>query len=242
MLRITCYVSRSTLVLAESASKMAEGSGHLVDDGVDPETEGIRIIYTDSNERIKQNHVYTHVESVGQLAENSCAILDQFNATEFTVSVLEGRMDSVRNPERILGSNTEKPHITTVPALQSLDNGRGFRKHDTATIMRNGFRGATKKLLGTNRILRGDCEATVPIGQRSVFACAGKNNQGLKQVMSKFSPAWALNFSVARDAEREPNLLVNTIAWWPCASVSILKLLANMRRVLPPLCDLKSCC
>ena len=106
---------------------MAEGSGHFVDDGADPETEGIRIIYTDSNERIKQNHVYTHVESVGQLAENSAAVLDQFNATEFVVSILEGRMDGVRNPERILGANSDKPHITTVRALQILDNGRGFR-------------------------------------------------------------------------------------------------------------------
>lgn len=29
----------------------------------------------------------------------------------------------------------------------------------------------------------------------------GKNNQGLKQVCSKFSPAWALHFSVSQDTE-----------------------------------------
>lgn len=140
---------------------MAGTSGVHVEDGIDLETEGGRIVQTDSNERIKQSHVYTHVESVGQLAENSAAILDQFNATEFTVSILEGRMDSVKNPERIVGSSTDKPHIRIVSALQVLDNGRGFRKVHTAAIMRNGFRGVTRKLYGTTRTLPHVSETSV---------------------------------------------------------------------------------
>ena len=133
---------------------MAASSSNLLLD--DPEAhEGCRIIYTDSNERIKQRHVYTYVESVGQLSENSASILNQFNATEFTVSILDGRMDSVRNPERIVGAASDKPHITTVPALQAVDNGRGFRKLNTETIMRNGFRGALEiqKLFGTTTLV-----------------------------------------------------------------------------------------
>lgn len=159
---------------------MAEGSSHYVDDdGLDPETEGMRLVYTDSNERIKQNHVYTHVESVGQLAENSAAILDQFNATEFTVSIPEGRMNGVRNPERILGANSDKPHVTTVLAMQVLDNGRGFRKLNAATIMRNGYRGHIKKLFGTNKCRDHDCEALVhsAIGHKAYSRVQGKTTK-----------------------------------------------------------------
>ena len=42
----------------------------------------------------------------------------------------------------------------------------------------------------------------------SIFVCAGKNNQGLKQVMAKFSPAWALLFSIACDPEGMPRRFV----------------------------------
>lgn len=112
----------------------------------DPEAEGRRIDYTDSNERQRQSHAFTHVEGIGELCQNSAAIGSHFNATRFTVSILEGRLNSVTNPIRAAGTGTDATSYLNSRALQTIDNGRGFTKKQTAVMMRNGYSGALESL------------------------------------------------------------------------------------------------
>lgn len=164
---------------------------------------------------------------MGQLAENSAAILDQFSATEFTVSIPEGRMNGVRNPETILGANSDIAAYHYSVGSTSSGPWPRLTKVQHCHHHRNGYRGDIKKLSGTNNFHDHDCEALVQYnGSQSVFACAGKNNQGL---MSKFSPAWALMFSIARDAQGTQTLLVKTVL---CLSALLQGCLPSVCKIL----------
>lgn len=82
--------------------------------------EGCGLVPVASNQRQFDGRVYSPAQCVGQLAENSAAKGNKFNATTFEVTMLSQFSSSTRAKDTDVGvpSNTH--------ALKVLDDGVGF--------------------------------------------------------------------------------------------------------------------
>ncbi len=82
--------------------------------------EGCGLVPVASAQRRFDSRVYSPAQCVGQLAENSAAKGNKFNATTFEVAILSQFASSTRAKETDVGvpSNTQ--------ALKALDDGVGF--------------------------------------------------------------------------------------------------------------------
>lgn len=110
-----------------------------------------RYVETDSNERLKLARAYTPAECVGQLVENSAAVLKRFNATSFELSILSGVAGQIQNPLRPVNSpDAKNVSVIKSDALKVIDNGTGFLFDHVRTMLRSGYRHAheSTKLFG----------------------------------------------------------------------------------------------
>lgn len=191
-------------------------------------SEASRYVDIDSNERLKLARAYTFAACIGQLVENAAAVLNKFNATLFTIRILSGVTGQICNPLRPVDSpDVNDVSIIKSDALKVIDNGCGFLFEQIRVMLRAGYRLAHvfTKLFGKRTVklaLLAPVSPVVLVAIESVGgyfrdsltllnnrAAAGANNQGLKQLCSKLSPAWALLFTKSKDSNGElPHLQV----------------------------------
>ena len=82
--------------------------------------EGCGLVPVASSQRNMDSRIYSPAQCVGQLAENSAAKGNRFNATTFEVSILS-QFESIFRPQ-----GTEASVCINSQALKALDDGVGF--------------------------------------------------------------------------------------------------------------------
>ncbi|KAL3135852.1 hypothetical protein ABBQ32_007409 [Trebouxia sp. C0010 RCD-2024] len=131
--------------------------------------EGCGLVPVASNQRNMDSRYYSPAQCVGQLAENSAAKGNKFNASIFEVSVLS-EFDSYTRAK-----GKDHQILINSQALKALDNGVGFLYEEVEDMLTYG----TPENLSTHKKI-------------------GANNHGLKAVAATLSPACCLLFSKSK--------------------------------------------
>lgn len=203
--------------------------------------EGCGLVPVASNQRNMDSRYYSPAQCVGQLAENSAAKGNKFNASTFEVSVLS-EFDSYT---RTKGTDHET-RINT-QALKALDDGLGFLYEEVEDMLTYG----TPETLSTHKKFGKAClsapcmvmhmqlnvntawpntlllERKLGVKMRSP---AGANNHGLKAVAATLSPACCLLFSKSKrpDGESDPPYLVTLITVSDSCIFTVVTCLASL--------------
>lgn len=121
--------------------------------------EGCRKCQLDSHQRVVDAGMYSAPFNLAQLTENAYAVMNDFNATCCTISVV----DNVENFVRPIG-HTGAVRLPCKLAFQVHDTGRGIPHHFIDIVMRYGYRGFMdcKKKLGVFNCSQQDEPAQAP--------------------------------------------------------------------------------
>lgn len=94
--------------------------------------EGCGLVPVASNQRNMDSRIYSPAQCVGQLAENSAAKGERFNATTFEVSIVS-QFESIFRPQ-----GTDASVAINSQALKALDDGVGFLYEEVEDMLSYG--------------------------------------------------------------------------------------------------------